>query len=191
MTDETALIGEVARRHAMSESAVRALWEGLVAGGGRAAQFSHADLGGMGQWSGGMVQIGDMFNDGLKAKVSAVCADLAGAAAEGRDRPGSGQSQGHDRGSGAGRTASTSPRDAWWPSDLGRPSSTGAQDRSRYAIFPETRRLAVERDGRVTVYDTGTHRIFGVSQRQSTCSAIAFTSQAGPVMLDALKIVSG
>ena len=189
MTDETALIGEVARRHAMSDCAVRALWEALVAGGGRQAQFSHPDLGGMGQWSGGMVQIGDMFNHGLKARVAAACADLAGAAARHRDRPGSRQPQGQDRGTGFGPTAATSPRDTWWPSDLGQPASAGAQDHSRYAIFPQAHRLAVERDGQVTVYDTGAHRIFGVSQRQSTCSAIAFMSQAGAVMLDALPIV--
>ncbi|HEX4768730.1 MAG TPA: hypothetical protein VH414_20880 [Lichenihabitans sp.] len=173
----------------MSEAAVRALWEALVAGGGRQAQFSHADLGGMGQWSHGMVQIGDMSNDALKAKVSAACADLVQTAAEGRDRPASGQCQEKNDGSGTGRTAATPPREAWWPGDLGRPASVGAQDRSRYAIFPETRRLAVERDGHVTIYDTGAHRIFGVSQQQSTCSAIAFTSQTGPVMLDALRIV--
>ncbi len=188
MADETALIGEVARRHAMSESVVRALWEALLVGGGRQAQFSHPDLGGMGQWSGGMVQIGDMFNERLKAQVATVCADLAEVAARGRDRAGSGQCEGQDRGSGAGRTAATSSRGAWWPDDLGQPASVGAQDRSRYAIFPEVRRLAVERDGRVTVYDTGAHRIFGVSQQQSTCSAIAFTSQIGAVMLDALPI---
>ena len=41
---------------------VRALMEG----NGSQAQFSHPDLGGMGQWSqGGMIMVGDMFNEGL------------------------------------------------------------------------------------------------------------------------------
>ena len=39
----------------------------------------HPDLGGMGQWSqGGMVMVGDMFNNALKARVDALCAELAG-----------------------------------------------------------------------------------------------------------------
>ena len=33
------------------------------------AQFSHADFGGMSQWSSGMTMVGDMFNDGLKSKL--------------------------------------------------------------------------------------------------------------------------
>ena len=41
-------------------------------------QFNIRELGGMGQWSGGgMTQVGDMFNDGLKQKVAALCQDLA------------------------------------------------------------------------------------------------------------------
>ena len=57
---------------------MRALQEALHRGGGRQAQFSHADLGGMGQWSaGGMTQVGDMFNTALKDKVNALCGELA------------------------------------------------------------------------------------------------------------------
>jgi hypothetical protein len=42
------------------------------------AQFSHPELGGMGQWSmGGMIMVGDMFNNGLKARVDALCNDLS------------------------------------------------------------------------------------------------------------------
>ncbi|MFC0389092.1 hypothetical protein ACFFIC_26605 [Roseomonas vinacea] len=52
----------------------------------------------------------------------------------------------------------------WWPGDLGQPSSTGGQDGLRYAFFPDARRLAIEKDGAVTVYDSGEHRITGVAQ---------------------------
>ena len=46
---------------------------------GSQAQFNHPDLGGMGQWSGGgMIMIGDMFNQGLKHRVDALCNELAG-----------------------------------------------------------------------------------------------------------------
>lgn len=67
-----------AARHRLSESGVRALSEALSAGRGGGAQWSHPDLGGMGQWSpGGMIQIGDMFNHDLKARVAAAIEELA------------------------------------------------------------------------------------------------------------------
>ena len=46
---------------------------------------------------------------------------------------------------------------------LGFPSGTGAQNKFRYAYFNQTHRLAVELNGRVTVYDTLDHQISGVS----------------------------
>lgn len=58
------------------------------------------------------------------------------------------------------------PDDSWWPAGLSDPSSTGGQNGVRYAFFPAQRRLAVEQNGRVRQYDTGSHRISGVSQQQ-------------------------
>ena len=48
-------IDELARRHSVSDDAVQVLLSAIVAGHGRQAQFNHPDLGGMGQWSPGMV----------------------------------------------------------------------------------------------------------------------------------------
>jgi hypothetical protein len=45
----------------------------------------------------------------------------------------------------------------------------------------------LEHDGKLTTYDTGDHRISGVSQQQSTRQEIAFASQNGAVKLDELK----
>jgi hypothetical protein len=167
-------IADIAQRHGFSPDAAQAVAEALRHGGGRMAQFNHPELGGMGQWAaGGMIMIGDMFNNGLKARVDALCRDLAAspgpvpAAAE--QQPGQ---TGH-----------------WWPDDLGRPSATGAQNDMRYACFPEERRLAVMRDGRVRVYDTGDHRIGGFSQQQSGSQNLTFTSQKGTVRLEDLKAV--
>ena len=53
------------------------------------------------------------------------------------------------------------PIQAWWPPELGTPSSTGAQNTLRYAIFPAARRLAIDRDGQVSVHDTGDLPISG------------------------------
>ncbi len=77
--------------------------------------------------------------------------------------------------------------DSWWPADLGEPSSSGAQDGMRYAAFPDRRRLLVERDGVLTTYDTGDHRIGGVSQANGTEGRLVFTSQSGPVDLASLR----
>ncbi len=83
------------------------------------------------------------------------------------------------------------PDDTWWPEGLSNPSSTGGQDGVRYAFFPEQRRLVVAQDGRVRQYDTGSHRISGVSQQQqnSQGGVPTFASQDGPVDLASLKEV--
>jgi hypothetical protein len=57
------------------DSAGRAL--ALRRGGSRMAQFSHADFGGMSQSSPGRSMVGDMFNTQLKAKLDALCIDIA------------------------------------------------------------------------------------------------------------------
>lgn len=72
------IIGEIAQRHGVSADAVLTLVRALVAGHGTMAQFNHPELGGMGQWTqGGMTMVGDMFNQGLKARVDALCTKLA------------------------------------------------------------------------------------------------------------------
>src|ERR1700712_1478647 len=75
--DDEALIDRVASRHSVSPDAVRTILGALRASGGTMAQFSHADFGGMSQWSPGMTMIGDMFNNSLKTKLDAVCSELA------------------------------------------------------------------------------------------------------------------
>jgi hypothetical protein len=161
-------IDDIAARHGVSPVAARALAEALRRGGGRMAQFDHPDLGGMGQWSaGGMIMIGDMFNNGLKARVAALCAELASVP-------------------GPVPATAVNPR-PWWPEEFGHPSASGAQNEMRYACFPDRRRLAVMRDGRVRVYDTGDHRIGGFAQQQGTAQTLRFQSQNGTVALEDLR----
>ncbi|MBD0274901.1 MAG: hypothetical protein ICV73_23625 [Acetobacteraceae bacterium] len=78
---------------------------------------------------------------------------------------------------------------AWWPEGLGQPASSGAQNGTRYAFFPDRRRLAVQGDGRVLLYDTGDRRIGGVSQNGGGDRPLVFTSQAGEVTLDQMRHV--
>jgi hypothetical protein len=69
--NDSELIDRMAKKHSPSPAAVEVALLALRSGGGRMAQFSHADFGGMSQWSPGMSMIGDMFNTQLKAKVFA------------------------------------------------------------------------------------------------------------------------
>jgi hypothetical protein len=109
------------------------------------------------------------------------------------------QSQGNQQQGGAGPAGPVSlfvpPADVgsgnWWPGDLGRASSTGAQNAVRYAYFAQARRLAIEIGGKVTVYDTLDHQIGGFSQQQSLGGSLTFTSQRGLVDVATLPILSG
>jgi hypothetical protein len=78
----------------------------------------------------------------------------------------------------------------WWPPELGVPNASGGQNNVRYAYFSHARRLAVESNGNVTVYDTLDHSIGGVSQQQGGGSSVTFTSQYGLVPVANLPVVS-
>src|ERR1700732_5293638 len=67
------LVDRWAKKHSISPAGVQVVLAALRSGGGRMAQFSHADFGGMSQWSPGMSMVGDMFNTQLKAKLDALC----------------------------------------------------------------------------------------------------------------------
>ena len=176
------LVETLATRYQVGTEAVVQLLHAVAAGGGRQAQFNHPELGGMGQWaSGGMIMIGDMFNNALKYRVDALCNDLAAALAT--------ASPFVPRASGASPAGANHAATSRWPADLGNPSSTGSQNSMAYAVFPASRRLAVEQAGRVTVYDTGDHHIGGVSQQQDGDQTLTFTSQFGLVRLSDLPVV--
>jgi len=199
-TEGQKTIENLAQRHGVSADAARTMLFALVQGNGRMAQFDHPEFGGMGQWTqGGMTMVGDMFNNALKAKVDGLCSELAGLLASEPVlmRGGSHQSQSQSQG---GRnnygevslfvSSSGGPVGDWWPTGLGAPSSTGAQNDIRYAYFPSTQRLAIEIHGRVTLYDTEDHHISGVSQQQSGDASLTFTSQRGLVRVADLRVVS-
>ena len=78
----------------------------------------------------------------------------------------------------------------WWPADLRWPNSTGAQNNVRYAYFSQARRLAIDVNGTVTVYDTLDHQIGGFSQQQSVGGTLSFSSQYGLIDVASLPVVS-
>jgi hypothetical protein len=167
-------ITEIAQRHGLSREAVRAMLFALHAGGGTMAQFSIPELGGSGQWmQGGMTMVGgNMFDNALRARVDALCSELAQLLATSSVFPPS---------------MFTSAN--WWPTNLGVPGAVGGQNDVRYAIFPSTRRLAIQINGVTKVFDTGEHHIGGVQQQQQGggYSSVGFTSQLGTFGVSSLS----
>ena len=194
MTQTSFDIQSIANRHGFSSDAVLDAWNALRHGGGSMAQFSHPELGGSGQWIPGMIMIGDMFNNSLKARVENLFNDLSNLPVEAAAPPQSAQQNraAHRASSEVSLSYGSSgfTADSWYPRDLGSPSTTGAQNSVRYAYFPGTSRLAIELFGKVTIYDTGSHYISGVSQSQSNdAGSITFTSQFGVLPVLTLRVV--
>ena len=112
---------------------------------------------------------GNMFDNALKARVDALCGELVQLLAS---------------------NPAVFPASAnWWPANLGVPSSAGGQNAVRYAIFPSTRRLAIQINGVTKVFDTGEHHIGGVQQQQQGAGygSVGFTSQLGTFGVSSLS----
>jgi hypothetical protein len=194
LTDEgQRALADIAARHGVSTDAVQHLLMAVLAGGSTQAQFNHPELGGMGQWSqGGMIMVGDMFNNGLKARVDALCSELANLVRSADVFLPPPQSQSQFQGGGVSLFVPGSlPSGNWWPDELGHAASVGAQNNLRYAFFPGTRRLAIDLGGRVRVYDTRDHQIGGFSQQQGGGQSLSFNSQYGLVDISSLAEVTG
>ena len=175
-----AAVQNLAHRYGVSVDAAKTLLFAVNAGGGAMAQFYHSELGGGGQWMrGGMTMVGDMFNGGLQATVAGLCSELSSLLSSQQVfQPLPPSAYGA---SGYGHN--------WWPHELGSPSSSGGQNDSRYAYFPQAQRLAIDRGGRVTVYNTLDHQIGGVQQQQGGASgSLSFSSQFGTFTVDSLPL---
>jgi hypothetical protein len=61
-------------------------------------------------------------------------------------------------------------------------------ERNALCILPDKHRLLIKQDGKLTTYDSGDHRIGGVSQQNSQGQSPAFTDRNGSVKLDDLKV---
>jgi hypothetical protein len=211
-------IDDIAQRHGFSADAVMDMLDAVINGNGSMAQFSHPEFSGSGQWMrGGMIMVSDMFNGQLKGRIDALCNELSNLVANQPDlvRSGSfqsqsqggyssGQQQSNYSGGGAqpqqdgssfGAASLFVPPPAgmsadWWGADLRWPNSTGAQNGVRYAYFAQARRLAIELNGRVTIYDTLDHNIGGFSQQQSYGGTLSFNSQYGLIDVGSLPVIS-
>lgn len=113
-------------------------------------QFSHADFGGLSQWSPGMSMVGDMFNTLLKSELDALCRNLATHldSSETGEAPAAGDEVSYRPIKGAADR---------WPAGLGRrPEQSSVR---RFSASVGNRRP--RRDHRVR---RRSHRIFGVAQ---------------------------
>jgi hypothetical protein len=211
-------ICELAQRYGISTDAVMSMLQSVVNGNGTMAQFSIPELGGGGQWmQGGMTMVGDMFNYGLKSKVDGLCGELSQLLMQqpfvpqpqpsqsqwqgggGQQQSGGGQQQSSGDGSNSNMGGSpfslfvpgpSGGGGSWWPAELGSPNGSGGQNNVRYAYFSNARRLAVDINGTVTVYDTLDNQIGGVSQQQGGNSSVTLTSQYGTVDVASLPVIS-
>jgi hypothetical protein len=208
------IIDDIARRYGYSTDAVLSMLQSVINGNGSMAQFNHPEFAGSGQWMrGGMTMVSDMFNNNLKNSVNNLCSELSQLVAAQPDllRSGSFQSQsqnGQQQNNYSGGTNHGTSNDApvggaslfvppaqggsgdWWGLDLRWPNSTGAQNGVRYAYFAQAHRLAIEVNGRVTVYDTLDHQIGGFSQQQSYGGSLSFNSQHGLIDVARLPVVA-
>ena len=206
------IINNIAQRYAFSSDAVFSMLVSVINGNGSMAQFNHPEFGGSGQWMrGGMIMVGDMFNNGLKNSVGNLCQELANLIANEPTliQTGSFQSQNQNNQEHA-NDANNSPQQNssnsgnavslfmpgedsqnWWiSSGLQFPNSIGKQNNIRYAYFTSIRRLAIQLHGDITLYDTLDHQIGGFSQQQGNEASLTFTSQYGLVDIKTLPIVS-
>lgn len=199
------VVDNLSHRYGFSSDAVTHMLFAVLNGNGSMAQFNHPEFAGSGQWMrGGMIMLGDMFNNSLKAQVSALCEELSqllanqpgllqkGGSFQSQSQSGSGyqnQSSGGYHG-GESSLFVPDPEAQWWPKELGSPNATGNQNNVKYAYFANARRLAVKTGGEVWLYDTLEHQIGGFSQQQGMGGSITFTSQFGTVDLARLPVVS-
>ncbi len=141
-------IADISARYGISRDAVLAMLFAVNSGGGTMAQFNIPELGGSGQWMrGGMTMVGDMFATRQGPGRFAV-QRVVGPAGDHPNLPAGPRRERRVRR--VGRPTSGN----WWPANLGVPSSSGAQNDLRYAVFPGTRRLAIQVAGTTRVFDT-------------------------------------
>lgn len=164
---------DIAARHNLSPAAVEALAQALSRGGGMEAQFNHPDLGGKGHWIPGDIAIEDANNRVLKNRISRVCEELAA-----RYRT-------------VSVPAVTTRQSRWWDAAYGRADLSGEIAGVRYAFFRATRRLLVQREDTIQIYDTGDHTLIALlTDSSEAAESLVFETEGGSVQVRDLSPVS-
>jgi Short C-terminal domain len=196
---------ELTQKYQLSELAIMVLWQALIKGNGKMAQFNHPELGGVGQWlPGGLTMISDMSNSHLKMVIDNLCGELSILIKEDYfnsikwneplSHPGSRQQQQQSQGNidnSEAVKANPFNYDPWWPIEFGAPTLSGNQNGLLYAYFAHKQRLVLEKQGEISVYNTLHHQISGVSQQQSSSGQLlVFTSPDGTLTVTDLPLIS-
>lgn len=196
---------ELTQKYQLSEHAIMVLWQALIKGNGKMAQFNHPELGGVGQWlPGGLTMISDMSNSYLKMVIDNLCGELSILIQEDYFNPikwneplspqGSRQQQQQSQGNiDNSEIVKAQPFNygPWWPIELGAPTLSGSQNGLLYAYFAHKQRLVLEKQGEIFVYNSLHHQIIGVSQQQSSSGQLLlFTSPDGTFAVTDLPLVS-
>ncbi|KAB1068592.1 SHOCT domain-containing protein [Tamlana haliotis] len=177
-------IANIANNYGVTIETAMELAHALRQTNGTMAQFYLPELGGGGQWmQGGMTMVGDMFNNQLRALVDGICIAISNAVIQGA-------LQYQPLAQVKNQDGSLSPSGHWW-GNLGYPNSSGSQNGTSYAIFNQIHRLAIQENGKVTIFDTLDHQIGGVGQQQGGNYDVNFSSQYGTIDLNTLPVVSG
>ncbi len=204
------IINNIAQRYNFSSDAVFSMLLSVINGNGSMAQFNHPEFGGSGQWMrGGMIMLGDMFNNGLKNSVGNLCQELANLIVNEPNLIQTGsfqsQSQGNQEQVNYANSQQNSSNSSnavslfvpggdsqnWWSAiGLQFPNSTGKQNNICYAYFADIRRLAIKLNGDITLYDTLDNQIGGFSQQQGNDASLTFSSQYGLIDIKSLPVIS-
>jgi hypothetical protein len=75
----------------------------------------------------------------------------------------------------------------WWPRELGVPTQSGIWGLSRFAYFPAMHLLAVQRVGRLTIYDTAGLEFRGAVSWRNDGADFVFLTQLGEQSVNRLR----
>jgi hypothetical protein len=182
------VIPEIAARYLVPEEKVREIHRQLQANHATQCQFECSELGGPVQWMPGMVMTSRWDDHALRARVDGLCSELCAIVRGSETAAPAAFKRDADAPPAASRV-DLPAGESWWPAALGQPSSSGAQNGVRYAYFPDKQRLLLQQGARIDAYDTGEHRLTGVSQQQGHSRSITFSTPEGPVPVEHLKCV--
>lgn len=149
------IVKDLIFRYYISEEAVLHLLFALVRGNGVIAQFSHPELGGIGQWRQGATTIMkdewcSTLQTEMRVLVENLCIELSQLMREQQLL----------------QPSAINAQTTWYPAELGVPTSSGGEGDFRYAYFVGNSRLAIEENGEVNVYNSLDNQIIDVLRSQ-------------------------
>ena len=79
---------------------------------------------------------------------------------------------------------------SWPPPQLRRPTSSGTHGNVKFAFFADKKRLLIETDGALQIFDSGAHQIREVDEPGGERPTVEFISQNGRHPICELRLLS-